>query len=143
MRFEYFFIPPCLFNASKAPPNNLPVINSLNLPTTIPTFNPVPTNFLQMYSSFLFLLMLFILRGYCFLFLFDNESGRESSPISIEIHPLFLRNSCTLAIVPSSFMTSQITPAGEAPASFAKSTAASVCPGLVKTPPSFAINGKI
>ena len=40
-------------------------------------------------------------------------------------------------------MISQITPAGEKPASLAKSIAASVCPVLLKTPPSFAINGKM
>ena len=45
------------------------------------------------------------------------------------------------AIVPSSFMTSQITPAGNRPAIVARSTAASVCPARRRTPPSLAFNG--
>ena len=45
------------------------------------------------------------------------------------------------AIVPSSFITSQITPAGNMPAIVARSTAASVCPARIKTPPSFARRG--
>ncbi len=49
----------------------------------------------------------------------------------------------TRAMVPSSFITSQITPAGETPASRARSTAASVCPALLKTPLFFALSGKI
>ena len=40
-------------------------------------------------------------------------------------------------------MISQITPAGSKPAKTAKSIAASVCPALLKTPPFFAIRGKI
>ena len=51
--------------------------------------------------------------------------------------------SSLLAIVPSSFIISQITPAGSSPASFDKSHAASVCPALLRTPPSMAFNGKI
>ena len=44
---------------------------------------------------------------------------------------------------PSSFIISQITPAGFSPAIAAKSTDASVCPALIKTPPSFATSGNI
>ncbi len=47
----------------------------------------------------------------------------------------------TRAIVPSSFMISQITPAGASPASLARSTAASVCPERCSTPPARACNG--
>src|SRR5215210_7867142 len=47
----------------------------------------------------------------------------------------------TRAIVPSSFMTSQITPAGVRPASRARSTAASVCPVRSSTPPGLDFNG--
>ena len=50
-------------------------------------------------------------------------------------------NSGVLAIVPSSFIISHITPAGFNPASLAKSTAASVCPALFNTPPSLATKG--
>ena len=46
------------------------------------------------------------------------------------------------AIVPSSFMISQITPAGVSPASRAMSTAASVWPARTSTPPSRATSGK-
>lgn len=46
-----------------------------------------------------------------------------------------------LAIVPSSFMISHITPAGYSPASLARSTDASVCPALSKTPPGLAFSG--
>ena len=52
-------------------------------------------------------------------------------------------SSGTFAIDPSSVIISQITPAGENPANLAKSIAASVCPVLLKTPPSLAIKGKI
>src|SRR5919106_12131 len=48
----------------------------------------------------------------------------------------------TRAMVPSSFMTSQITPAGVSPASRARSTAASVCPARSRTPPRRAFSGK-
>ena len=47
------------------------------------------------------------------------------------------------AMVPSSFMISQITPDGLRPASRAISTAASVWPVRTSTPPSRAISGKI
>src|SRR5215217_4341135 len=47
----------------------------------------------------------------------------------------------TRAMVPSSFMISQITPAGLKPASLARSTAASVWPARCRTPPSFARKG--
>ena len=46
-------------------------------------------------------------------------------------------------MLPSSFIISTITPAGCKPAKRAKSIAASVCPVLLRTPPSLAINGKI
>ena len=48
----------------------------------------------------------------------------------------------TRAIVPSSFMISQITPAGITPARRARSTAASVWPARSSTPPSLALSGK-
>ena len=41
--------------------------------------------------------------------------------------------------MPSSFITSQITPAGFSPASRARSTAASVCPARSSTPPGAAL----
>ena len=44
-------------------------------------------------------------------------------------------------MLPSSFTTSQIAPAGRNPASVARSTAASVCPGRTSTPPSRARSG--
>ena len=47
------------------------------------------------------------------------------------------------AIVPSSFKISQITPAPISPAMWAKSTAASVCPARISTPPFCARSGKI
>ncbi len=58
--------------------------------------------------------------------------------------PCFLANlvsSGTRAIVPSSFMISQMTPAGYRPAMRARSTAASVCPARTITPPSRARSG--
>src|SRR6266540_798980 len=48
----------------------------------------------------------------------------------------------TRAIVPSSFITSQTTPAGLRPARRARSTAASVCPARWRTPPTRARRGK-
>src|SRR5687768_7270144 len=48
----------------------------------------------------------------------------------------------TRAIVPSSFMISQMTPAGLRPASRERSTAASVWPARCKTPPDLALKGK-
>src|ERR1700733_4026621 len=50
-------------------------------------------------------------------------------------------SSGTRAIVPSSFITSQITPAGFSPASRARSTAASVCPARSSTPPARLFSG--
>ena len=47
----------------------------------------------------------------------------------------------TRAIVPSSFMTSQITPAGFSPARRARSTAASVWPARSSTPPGRLLSG--
>src|SRR3954452_11993088 len=47
----------------------------------------------------------------------------------------------TRAIDPSSFMTSQITPAGCSPARRARSTEASVCPVRSRTPPARALRG--
>ena len=47
------------------------------------------------------------------------------------------------AIEPSSFIISQMTPAGCSPASRARSTLASVCPARRRTPPSFARSGKM
>ena len=44
--------------------------------------------------------------------------------------------------MPSSFIISQMTPAGVKPASRAISTTASVCPALTKLPPSLATSGK-
>ena len=46
------------------------------------------------------------------------------------------------AIVPSSFMISQMTPMGRAPASVTRSIAASVWPERWSTPPGLARNGK-
>ena len=46
------------------------------------------------------------------------------------------------AMVPSSFMISQMTPAGKRPARRARSTVASVWPARTSTPPSRAISGK-
>ena len=60
--------------------------------------------------------------------------------------PCFFANfvsSGTRAIVPSSFMISQMTPAGYKPAIRARSTAASVCPARTMTPPMRARNGNI
>ena len=54
-----------------------------------------------------------------------------------------LTKSGTRAIVPSSFIISQITPAGATPHNLAKSTAASVWPDRCSTPPAFAISGKV
>ena len=51
--------------------------------------------------------------------------------------------SSTRAIVPSSFMTSQITPAGFRPARRARSTAASVWPARSSTPPGLLFSGKM
>ena len=56
--------------------------------------------------------------------------------------PNWIRSSLR-AIVPSSFIISQITPADWKPASLARSHAASVCPALLRTPPSIAFKGKI
>ena len=53
----------------------------------------------------------------------------------------YLSRSGTRAMVPSSFMTSQMTPAGVSPARRAKSTAASVWPARASTPPGFAMSG--
>ena len=50
--------------------------------------------------------------------------------------------SVTRAIVPSSFMTSQMTPAGMTPANRARSTLASVWPARSRTPPARALSGK-
>ena len=47
-----------------------------------------------------------------------------------------------LAMVPSSFMISQMTPAGLSPARRARSTEPSVWPALTSTPPSRALKGK-
>ena len=54
-----------------------------------------------------------------------------------------LSRSSFLAIVPSSFIISTITAEGSNPANFAKSIPASVCPALLKTPPSEAFKGNI
>ncbi len=48
-----------------------------------------------------------------------------------------------LAMVPSSSITSHMTPAGFMPARRAMSTEPSVCPALTITPPSLALSGKI
>jgi hypothetical protein len=52
-------------------------------------------------------------------------------------------SSGTRAIVPFSFMISQITPAGYSPAIRARSTAASVCPVRTSTPPARAFSGNM
>ena len=46
-------------------------------------------------------------------------------------------------MVPSSFMISQITPAGRRPANLERSTDPSVCPVRTRTPPRLARNGKM
>ncbi len=53
------------------------------------------------------------------------------------------RSSGTLDIVPSSFIISQITPAGVRPARRARSTDPSVCPALFSTPPFLALSGNM
>ena len=68
------------------------------------------------------------------------------SAIVIISRPCCLANfasSGTRAIVPSSFMISQITPAGYRPAMRARSTAASVCPARTSTPPGRARSGNM
>ena len=55
--------------------------------------------------------------------------------------PQYTTRSGTRAMVPSSFMISQMTPAGVSPAIRARSTAASVCPARASTPPSRATRG--
>ena len=83
-------------------------------------------------------------------FLSINEScsilyATKSSIETILISNFFatFKSSGKRAIVPSSFIISTITPAGSKPAKRAKSMAASVCPVLLKTPPSLAFNGKM
>src|SRR5215208_2829355 len=56
--------------------------------------------------------------------------------------PQKFSRSGTRAIVPSSFMISQMTPAGLSPASRERSTAASVWPARCSTPPGRALKGK-
>ena len=66
------------------------------------------------------------------------------SAIVIISRPCFFANfvsSGTRAIVPSSFMISQMTPAGYRPAMRARSTAASVCPARTSTPPGLRAQG--
>src|SRR4051794_5124367 len=53
----------------------------------------------------------------------------------------YAARSSARAIVPSSFWTSQMTPAGISPASRARSIDASVCPVRSSTPPAFALSG--
>ena len=57
--------------------------------------------------------------------------------------PASWMSSGTRAMPPSSFMTSQMTPAGLQPASRARSTAASVCPARRSTPPGIARSGRM
>ena len=83
-------------------------------------------------------------------FLIINESFSILYETKSSIEIIFRLNfSATLvssgrrAIVPSSFKISTKIPAGLNPANLAKSTAASVCPVLLKTPPFFALRGKI
>ena len=54
-----------------------------------------------------------------------------------------VRRSGTRAIVPSSFMISQMTAAGTRPAMRARSTEASVCPARFRTPPFRARSGNV
>ena len=77
-------------------------------------------------------------------------SCRRRQAIRSEIAPIFrlcswanFTRSGRRAMVPSSFMISQITPAGLQPARRAISTAASVWPARINTPPSRAFSGKI
>ena len=71
----------------------------------------------------------------------DNAT-RSSIDIIFKLNFLatFIKSG-TLAIEPSSFIISTITPAGFNPASLGKSIAASVCPVLLITPPLFATSG--
>ena len=66
-------------------------------------------------------------------------SKRYKSPY---IEYLNLNKSLSLAIRPSSFITSHITELGFSLANFDISTEASVCPALSKTPPCLATRGK-
>ncbi len=71
---------------------------------------------------------------------------RMSSATEIILSPCAMQNSLscgTRAMVPSGFMISQITPAGERPAMRARSTEASVWPARTSTPPSRARSGKM
>ena len=56
--------------------------------------------------------------------------------------PQYPTRSCTRAMLPSSFMISQMTPAGWSPASRARSTDASVWPVRSRTPNGRARSGK-
>ena len=85
--------------------------------------------------------------------MFDVSATKLSCLLLYEIRSLIvpIRRPCCFAkpikssnrdIVPSSFIISQITPDSFKPANLEISTAASVCPALTKTPPSFALRGK-
>ena len=70
----------------------------------------------------------------------DQVGDRDHlEPVARAVPP----RSGTRAIVPSSFMISQTTPAGISPASRARSTAASVWPARSSTPPRRARSGKM
>ena len=64
-----------------------------------------------------------------------SGSGPRRSSVSARARGR-IRSSCGMrAMVPSSFMISQITPEGSSPAMRARSTDASVCPARTSTPP--------
>src|SRR5215207_646980 len=81
---------------------------------------------------------------------FTNVSRRmrySMSAFTVTILSLWsfanLASSGTRAMVPSSFIISQMTPAGCSPANLARSTDPSVWPARFNTPPFWAFNGKI
>ncbi|SVJ71125.1 Uncharacterised protein [Klebsiella pneumoniae] len=64
-------------------------------------------------------------------------------PILIPCSAANASSSGRRAMLPSSFITSQITPDGSNPAIRARSQAASVCPARARVPPGWAISGKM
>jgi hypothetical protein len=79
------------------------------------------------------------MRSFCMRYLMMSATATTRSPCR---SPNSL-SSGRRAIVPSSFMISQMTAAGASPASRARSTDPSVCPTRSSTPPSRARSGKM
>ncbi|GER36411.1 terminase small subunit family protein [Striga asiatica] len=80
----------------------------------------------------------------------ENSARKPTDPKVQAIDIIFKFSCCTncvsfgsRAIDPSSSTISHKTPAGSNPASTARSTAASVCPALLRTPPSRYFNGNM